>query len=360
MAILFAISILMSFIIFPSILRIAKLKGLMDNPNARKLQKQPVPVIGGIAVFFSIVVSLSIFKTNFGDVNLFSSVCAMMIMLYLGTIDDILDISARQKFIVEIVVCILVIYGTHNVMMTANGLFGIDRLPLVWAIVVSVIGMVGIINAINLIDGVDGLSSGMSIFIFGVFAIFLFLAHEYTYCALATICAGALVPFFFFNVFGKEKKMFIGDGGALMIGIAISAIVLDILKGRGLEYYGFITDPSRFSLASFCLATLSVPVFDTLRVMITRISHGTSPFHADRIHLHHYLLNSGLSHIQTTITEICLNAMVLALWFVSYATGADANIQLTTVFLSGIIFLLITIRLSERRTRSQKRPQHQD
>lgn len=331
MAILFVVAVFMTEAIYRPILKIARQKGLVDNPEARKLQKEPVPVMGGLAVFFGIVVALCFFKTTVNYVNLFSTVCAMMVMLYIGSIDDLVDLKAWAKFGVEILVCLLVIYGTRNLMINFQDLFHIGKLPLGVAIPLTVIGMVGIINAINMIDGVDGLSSGMSIFIFGCLSLFLFLTHEYSYCALSIICMGALVPFFIHNVFGKSTKMFIGDGGALMIGVAIASLIINILRGRELAYTGFVDDFSRINLVSMCLAILSVPVFDTLRVMTVRMLRHQSPFHADKMHLHHCLLAAGLSHIRTTLVEIGLDAVVVLAWLVSVLLGAPATLQFLLV-----------------------------
>lgn len=336
MLILFVTAVLMSGIIHPYILKISRLKGLVDNPGARKLQKEPVPVMGGVAVFFGIVVSLCFFKTTVSRVELFSTVCGMMIMLYLGTIDDILDVRAWKKFVVEIIVCTLITYGTRNLMANWGGWLGVDFLPVQFAIPFTIVAMVGIINSINLIDGVDGLSSGLSIFVFGVFSLFLFLAHEYSYSALAVIGAGALVPFFLHNVFGHDSKMYLGDGGALMIGVAISSLVLDIVKRKDFVYDEFIQAPDRICLAAFCLATLSVPVFDTLRVMTIRICHGIPPFAADREHLHHHLLDMGCTHIATSLIEIGLDAFAVLVWFAAYRLGADANLQMVITILAGL------------------------
>lgn len=336
MLILFATALTISAVVHPYILKISFLKDLTDNPGNRKLQKEPVPVMGGAVVFFGIVCSLCFFKTTVSRVDLFSTICGMMIMLYLGTIDDILDVKAWKKFLIEIAVCTLIIYGTRNLMGNWGGLFGIDRLPVNIAIPFTVVAMVGIINSINLIDGVDGLSSGLSIFAFAVFSLFLFLVHEYSYSALAVICAGALVPFFLHNVFGKRSKMYLGDGGALMIGVALSSVILNILKTKPFVYDSFIVRPERISLAAFCLATLSIPLFDTLRVMTVRVCHGIPPFTADRRHLHHHLIDSGFTPLFTSLVEIGLDALVLAAWSLSFHLGADVNLQMAVVVITGL------------------------
>lgn len=335
MLILFVTALTISAVVHPYILKISILKNLVDNPGNRKLQKEAVPVMGGAVVFLSIICSLCFFKTTGSRIDLFSTICGMMIMLYLGIIDDILDVKAWKKFLIEIVVCTLVVYGTRNLMGNLGGLFGIIRLPVHVAIPFTVIAMVGIINSINMIDGVDGLSSGICIFAFLVFSLFLFLVHEYSFAALAVICTGALVPFFLHNLFGSKSKMFLGDGGTLMIGLAMSSLVLDILKMKPFVYDSFMVRPERISLASFSLATLFVPVFDTLRVMTVRICHGIPPFTADREHLHHHLIDRGFSHLSTTLTEIALEALILASWSLSFHFGASVTLQMAVVVAVG-------------------------
>lgn len=337
MIILFAISLVMTSLIYGPILKIAKDKKIFDNPDARKLQKSPVPVMGGVAVFFGIIIGLCFFKTTVHYVNLFSTICAMMIMLYIGTIDDISDIKASSKFIIEILVCLMVIYGTRNLMSNFQGLFGIRNMPLAIAIPLTAIGMTGIINAINMSDGVDGLSSGLCICIFAILGLFLFFCHEYSYAALAAVCCGALVPFFIHNVFGTESKMFIGDGGTMMMGIAVASMVIDILRKRPLTYTGFVSDFDNLSLVSFCLAAVSIPVFDTLRVMTLRILRGVSPFSPDKTHLHHHFINIGFSHLKTTMTEVAMNLSAVAVWLVSFLLGASPLMQLVMVVLTGLL-----------------------
>ena len=337
MIILFIIALVMTWFVFKPVLAIAKEKNLVDNPNARKLQKSPVPVLGGVAVFFGIVIGLCFFKTTVNHVNIFSTLCAMMIMLYVGTMDDILDIPAWMKFLVEIGVCLLVIYGTRNLMTNFQRVLGIIKVPVAAAIPLTVIGMVGIINSINMIDGVDGLSSGMCILVFCILGLLLFLSHEYSYAALAAVCAGALIPFFVHNAFGNKSKMFIGDGGALMMGTAIASMVINILKGRGLSYQLFVSDIDSLSLVAFCLAVLSVPVFDTLRVMVSRLLRGVSPFHAEKNHLHHHLIDLNWSHVRISLFEIALDLLVVLVWGIAYLLGAGVNVQFFAVVVASII-----------------------
>ena len=142
-------------------------------------------------------------------------VLAMMAMLYTGTMDDILNLSPKLRFLIEIVVMLLLItYGGYSV-NNFHGLWGIGRIPEWAAIILTLFASIGIINAINLIDGVNGLSSGFCILACSLFGVLFLLSGNVSMTILATASAGALIPFFFHNVFGKTSRMFIGDGGTL-------------------------------------------------------------------------------------------------------------------------------------------------
>ena len=135
--------------IHPKILKIALMKNLVDNPDARKLQRRPVPVMGGIAVFFGIIVGLCFSQIVFTTPNLFILTAAMIIMLYIGTIDDILDLSPKVRFIVEIVVVGVVMVANKSLLNNFFGLWGIHEIPIYISIPLTIVTGVGIINAME-------------------------------------------------------------------------------------------------------------------------------------------------------------------------------------------------------------------
>ena len=347
MLILIVISMVATWMVYFPVLRIAREKNLTDAPSERKLQKSPVSLLGGVAVFFGIVIGLCFFKTTIGSVDLFSTLGAMMIMLYIGTMDDILDIPAWLKFTIEILVSLLVVYGTRSLMCNFQGVLGIERLGIVPAMILSCVAMVGIVNAINLIDGVDGLASGFCIFANACFGLFFFFHHEYSYAALAFISLGAMIPFFIHNLFGKQTKMYLGDGGSLMMGVVFAAMCLRALNGKGFKYEPF--DLSGFSLMAFCLSVLSVPVFDTLRVMTMRMVRGRSPFSADRTHLHHLLMDAGLSPVGTLLVEIGADAVVVGVLLLCQLMQVSLCAQLVSVCI--ITFLIVNLLPSVLKSR---------
>ena len=335
----FLVAILSVHWIHPRLVRIALDKNIVDNPNARKLQRRPTPVLGGIAVFFGSVIGLGCASITCDCSELFIVVVAMMIMLYTGTMDDILDLSPVLRFLIEIGTVLLLIFVGGYTLNDFHGLWGLNQIPQGVAIPLTVFAAVGIINAINLIDGVDGLSSGYCILTSLLFGVMFWYVGDRTMGMLAVVAAGSLIPFFFHNVFGKNSKMFIGDGGTLVMGIVMSVFVIRILRhGSMSEVY----DAANIGLVPFMLAVLSVPVFDTLRVMTTRILKRKSPFHPDKTHLHHMFIRLGCSHAATTLAILILNFFVELCWWVSYMAGCSIDVQLYIVL---VLSILITFGL---------------
>lgn len=319
----------------PKILKIAILKNLVDNPDARKLQRNPVPVMGGIAVFFGIAIGLCSSQSIFSSANTFMLISAMLIMLYVGTIDDIIDLSPYIRFAIEIIVIAWLMYASQSSINCFWGLWGISTIPQWVSYALTIFAAVGIINAINLIDGVNGLSSGFCFMSSVLFAVFFHITGNQIMTTLALSAAGAIIPFFLHNVFGQSTKMFIGDGGTLVIGTMMAMFVMNIL---GVNSGCAILALKGVGLIPFTLAVLSIPVFDTLRVMSTRILNKKSPFHPDKTHLHHMFIDLGFSHIGTTVSILSLNFLIVAIWFTSYKLGASIDAQLYIVVTISLLF----------------------
>lgn len=340
----FLVAFLTTLWIHPKILKIAIIKNLVDNPDARKLQRRPTPVMGGIAVFFGIILGLSCSQI-ISSYNIFIYVASMMIMLYIGTIDDILNLSPKLRFIVEIgLVAVLMAVTGHSV-NNFFGLWGLGEISIWFSTPLTIVAAVGIINAINLIDGVNGLSTGFCIMASTIFAIMFTMSGNATMAIMAVTSAGAIIPFFLHNVFGKETRMFIGDGGALVMGIIMSIFIINMLCSESMSVH---FAAKGMGLIPFCLAVLSIPVFDTLRVMTMRIIHGTSPFNADKTHLHHLFIDLGFSHIGTTFVILCLNILIVLVWWCSYLLGASIDVQLYIVLLMGILITFVFYKFARK------------
>ena len=330
----FVVSMLAAIWIFPKILRIALLKNIVDNPDARKLQRVPVPVLGGVAVMFGILVALSVCRLFYDCSGLFTIMLAMLMMLYVGTIDDITELSPSIRFLIEILLTLMLIYTCGYSIDHFHGLWGLFAVPVWVSVPLTIVTVVGLINAINLIDGVDGYSSGYCIMACTIFGVFFYVAGDVNMVMLASVCAASLIPFFFHNVFGRTSKMFIGDGGTLIMGIVMSVFVLNILKAETCcvhyEDWGI-------GLVPFTLSVLAIPVFDTVRVMSSRILRGTSPFHPDKTHLHHLFISMGFSHIGATVSILVLNLLVILSWYITYKVGASVDVQFYVVMVMAFL-----------------------
>lgn len=334
----FLIALIAAAIMHPCIVKIAKMKKIVDNPNARKLQKQPIPILGGVVVFFGIFFSVACAHGLEDCSSLLVAFAAMMIMLYTGTMDDILDLRPSTRFAVQIFAACLLIFVGHYGLDNLHGLWNIYALPPSEYIPLTVFACVGIINALNLIDGVDGLSSGYCIMASMVFgAVFTLSGSTRPMSILALATVGSLIPFFLHNVFGKRSKMFIGDGGTLLMGIIMSVFVMRVIQSEGVSR---LLDGHGYSSVAFTLAVLSIPVFDTLRVMSSRMLKGCSPFHPDKTHLHHLFIELGCSHIITTIIILTLNFLIILAWMLAGHLGVSAETQ--TYLVVGLALLFTT------------------
>ena len=214
-AISLIVSLAVAWYVYPKILLISIHKNIVDSPNARKLQKMPVPILGGFVVFSGILAALLCVSTQVDIGLLFPIFCIMTVLLLIGLADDIISLSAKGRFLTEVLVVIMLIFSDKSVVIdNLHGLWGVHAIPLYLALPLTVVAGVGIINAINLIDGIDGLASGYCALACSTFALFFYITQDYINVYLALAAIGGLIPFFMHNVFGKYSKMFIGDAGS--------------------------------------------------------------------------------------------------------------------------------------------------
>lgn len=332
----FIVALVTSTIVFPKALKFARKHDIVDNPNARKLQRVPVPVFGGIVVYCGIMAGWLVLMLFMKSEVLTWGIVAMTIMMAIGMWDDIKDISALLRFIIEfaLVGAFMAITGVY--IDDLHGLWGVQEIEPWFSIPLSLVAGVGVINAVNLIDGVDGYSSGYGIMACFCVAMAFWQVWSPVMVCLTVIVIGAIIPFFMHNVFGAKSKMFIGDGGTLMLGMLMTVMTFCSLSSKfgldALENIGI-------SLPAFALAVLCIPVFDTLRVMTARILRGYSPFKPDKTHLHHLFIDMGFSHLGAALSILAINTMVIALWLLSWKLGASIDVQ---TYIVGILGVMVT------------------
>lgn len=324
--------------VFPHALMFARQHGIVDNPNARKLQRVPVPVFGGVVVYAGILVGGLALMLLMPNWTLMMGLVGMTIMIIIGTWDDIKDLSAMLRFVIEIALVCTFIGATGIYIDDFHGLWGIHELSPWIGIPFSVITGVGVINAVNLIDGVDGYSSGYGMLACTCFAIAFWTVWSPVMVGMALIVIGALLPFFLHNVFGQKSRMFIGDGGTLMLGMMMVVMIFYSMSSHGsmdrMELRGI-------SIPAFVLAVTCIPVFDTLRVMTLRILRGKSPFKPDKTHLHHLFIDMGFSHLGAALFILMSNAMVVLIWLLSWKLGASIDGQTYIVAILGFLLTFV-------------------
>lgn len=330
----FVLSLIVSSLAYKPILALARKYKFYDKPNERKLQRTPVPVMGGFVVFIGIAIGLLLY-TFIRDVTpLLPVVAAMIVMLVVGAYDDIHNISAAKKFFIEIVVVVALAlingYGINDF----HDLWGVHEISPWIAWPLTVVACVGIINSINMIDGINGLSSGICIMAFGFYSLIFFYSWDFVHVALAVSVIGGLIPFFIMNVFGRRSRMFIGDAGTMMLGVALCDMLMSMLTNDSM--CAKQVSHTNFCLIAFALAVLGIPVFDTLRVMLGRLFRGVSPFHPDKTHLHHAFIDYGFHHLETALLEIILNMMIIGFWWMIYKSHLPESWQLYGVIVAGV------------------------
>ena len=328
------VSMLTSAIVFPVALKFAKKHGIVDNPDARKLQRVPVPVFGGIVVYSGILTGGSVLLMLLPNTTLVWGLVVMTVMMGIGIWDDVKDISASLRFLIETLLVIGFISVTGVYIDDLHGLWGIHELAPEVGVPLSIFTGVGIINAINLIDGVDGYSSGYGILASLCFAIAFWAVWSIVMTCILLVIIGALLPFFLHNVFGVRSRMFIGDAGTLMLGALMVVMSFCSMSSHGkmaqMEQCGFC-------IPAFLVAVGCIPIFDTIRVMIMRILKGGSPFNPDKTHLHHLFIDMGFSHLGAALFILLVNAIIVLIWLLSWKVGLSQDVQMYIVLSLGLL-----------------------
>lgn len=305
----FAISAAIGWFAIPRIVIIAKIKRLFDEHNARKVHKGAIPRLGGLSFFpaalfsFAFVLGLRYyygydisFDLQLELLTEFLFVMSGMLILYfVGMVDDLIGVGYRSKFIAQIFAAVCLVLAGVTV-FDFQGLFGVHRLPFLLDAFLTIVVVVLTVNAFNLIDGVDGLCSGLGTIILTTLGGFFIYNQLYVYAMFAFGMVGVLIAFFQYNVLGTRLKVFMGDTGSLSLGYMIIFLCLKFIN---LENTTFITLGLHSTLA-VVLGLLMLPVFDTCRVFVSRISKGKSPFYPDKNHIHHKLLQLNRTHLQST------------------------------------------------------------
>jgi len=320
----FLTAFIITLLLIPIIIRLSKKYQLVDKPDHRKVHKDPIPTLGGIG-FFSGFIGIAIAWMSWsGQLADFILLVGLIILFTMGIFDDMMDLRASLKFLIQITVALTISYYGFKI-ESLHGVFGIYEMP-VWAqYAFSVFLITGLINAFNLIDGIDGLAGGLAFINSVVLGILLFQQENMLYATLAFTFAGALLGFLKFNF--NPAKIFMGDTGSLVIGFLMA--VLGIVVIRGIDITDSASSSSTGSLMIVVVGILLLPVYDTLRVFTERILKKSSPFKPDRTHVHHLLIETGARHKKASIILYIANLTIIIMAYFL----RDTNPSFSVLFL---------------------------
>jgi UDP-N-acetylmuramyl pentapeptide phosphotransferase/UDP-N-acetylglucosamine-1-phosphate transferase len=307
----FVFSFAITFISIPSIIQVAKVKHLFDEPDKRKLHKSVVPTLGGLAIFAGITIATFLFCDVAKFPHLQYIFAAMIILFFLGIKDDIIILSATTKFIAQFIAAGIIVWIGDIRLTTFGGVFNIQNIPYEASLVFSILTVVLIINSFNLIDGIDGLAGTISFIVISAYAAWFYNVGEsaaqlFTF-SLAVM--GALLAFLRYNI--TPAKIFMGDTGSLLMGTIVAVLTIEFINENH-------TAPNLHRLHSapvLAFGIMIIPIYDLLRVFIVRIIRKKSPFHPDKIHVHHKLLGLGMNHLQATSTLAIVNILFIVFIF---------------------------------------------
>ena len=259
----------------------------VDDINHRSSHKTLATRTGGIGIFATLLFVSTYYYFNTIELFDYSLFIPLGIMFIVGVYDDFYRADYKLKFLLQIIVAKIIIDQGY-VISNYHGLFGLYEVPWLLAQLSTVFVFLVIINAINFIDGIDGLA--ITEVIKTIILIEFFSGKQTALNPLITLLILSLLPLYYFN-FKKKGKVFLGDGGSLLLGTIVSIYIFYVLGSEYSFKEGF-----QINKALFAVLVILYPLLDLLRVFVLRIKDGKSPFEADQNHLHHLLLKKGVQH----------------------------------------------------------------
>ena len=326
---------IITYLSVPAIIRLSLLKKLYDTPDDRKQHGRRITALGGVAIFAGIFFSFTFFTSYLPNPALNSTVIAMAILFITGIKDDLYPLVPLKKFGGQILaVLIVAIQGNIRIVSLYNLYDTYYVLPYWLSIVLTVLFFVTIINSFNFIDGINGLLSSIVLVICAVYAWFFYQMDTPLFLILAMSICGSLLAFLRYNLF--NARIFMGDSGSLVLGFLAAVLTIFFIQ-RANEF-----EPNIFYNIHgmvFAFSVLIIPVFDSIRVVFIRVFiKRTSPFSADRNHIHHVLLDIGLTHFKATLTLTLANIGIVYISWQLNESDVLAKEQLLIITSLALVF----------------------
>ena len=300
--------------------------------------------MGGIAIFCGFFVSTLIWVDfqYWGEIKFI--LAALFVIFFIGVRDDLVPLRAFVKLIGQIMAACLLIFLFDLRIRSMFGLFGVYDLPLLASYTVTVFTIIAITNSFNLIDGLDGLAGTIAIIALICFGSWFYLVNDHIFAIISFTMCGAIFAFLIFN--WEPSEVFMGDTGALVIGMALAIFAIRFMD---LNYALPADHPYRFyGTISTAACFIMIPLVDTSRIIILRLWKRQSPFKPDKSHIHHAIMRLGKSHSQTTMILGATQIFFVIIAVVFRDTGdlrLLAGIVLLSILLSVFLDRLILKKL---------------
>jgi UDP-GlcNAc:undecaprenyl-phosphate GlcNAc-1-phosphate transferase len=297
-----------TYFVIPLIIKVAKERRLYDRPNERSAHKEPTPSLGGIGIFAGAVCGIVLWTPLLSFSGLQYILAAFVMIFLIGVMDDLLPLSPTKKIVSQLLVAVVLVYKGRVELTSLYGLLGIGELPELTSFILSIVVIIAIVNAFNLIDGINGLAGSIGLLTCVAWGCWFYAVGDAAMPVLAFSLAGAIVAFLRYNV--TPAKIFMGDTGSLLIGTVSAILAIKFIEAnKGLPAVPWLHFPAAPAIA---IGVLILPLYDTLRVFVCRLWEGRSPFYPDKNHIHHLLLDLGLSHMRATVVLVVVNGLFIA------------------------------------------------
>lgn len=333
----FFVSLTVATALTPLVVRLANRRGLFDALSDRKVHSRPVPRLGGVAIvagFYSPLLGILLVDAGISErlttstpqlVGLFAG---GLLVAALGLYDDLRGANARQKFVVQIGVALLMWALGYRIEAVTSPFGGVIHLGAL-ALPLTVLWFVGVINAVNLIDGLDGLAGGIGLISVSTLMVLALLSGDVLGALMCAALAGSLVGFLFFNF--NPARIFMGDTGSLFLGFVLAAFSISTQAKSS----------AAIALAVPLLA-LALPIVDTMLAIGRRVRARRNIFEADQEHIHHRLLKAGFSHRGAVLTLYGVAALLACLAIVTRVSSEPGE---GLMLLAAAVILFLFLRL---------------
>lgn len=311
----------------PIVKSFAQRVGALDVPkDARRMHTQPIPRLGGLAIFLGFILSVVLFAKINMEVQGILLGCVVIVIV--GVIDDIVPLPALVKFFVQIIAALIAVYhGVFiNVVTNPNLWSVIEFLPLGYlSVPVTVLWIVAITNSVNLIDGLDGLAAGVSAISSFTMLIIAIVISDMNVAVIMAALAGACIGFLPYN--RNPAKIFMGDTGSLLLGFVLATVsIIGLFK-----FYAIISFAVPFLV-------VGLPLFDTAFAFLRRLLSGRNPMSPDRGHFHHRLIDMGFSQKQAVAIAYAISG-ILGLSAVVITTNGEMRALIFIVAVSAAVVI---------------------